>query len=149
MKRLLVVLFFLLGFFILVGCENDYNDDYVVIRDINGEIVKGKEDMDAFYERTKEGEKIRINYIDKYLEEGVERTYTFYIEYDGFYYVTNYQMYTNSPEKTKYKYLICSKLAQKEPVRQARHSSRGRRTGEVSEESEHVLMSAQDDERQS
>ena len=53
MKRLLVVLFFLLGFFILVGCENDYNDDYVVIRDINGEIVKGKEDMDAFYERTK------------------------------------------------------------------------------------------------
>ena len=108
MKRLLVVLFFLLGFFILVGCENDYNDDYVVIRDINGEIVKGKEDMDAFYERTKEGEKIRINYIDKYLEEGVERTYTFYIEYDGFYYVTNYQMYTNSPEKTKYKYLIYS-----------------------------------------
>ena len=64
--------------------------------------------MDSFYERTKNGEKLRLNYINNYYEDGVEKTYTFYIKYDGDYYITNYQMYTNSPKETKYKYLVYS-----------------------------------------
>ena len=114
MKKFLVVLFCLLSIFMLAGCEKDYNGDYVVIKDVNGNIVKGKDAMDAFYERTKNGEKLRINYIDKYFEDGIEKTYTFYIEYDGDYYITDYQMYTNSPKKTKYKYLVYSEEEGKE-----------------------------------
>ena len=98
----------------LAGCEKDYNGDYVVIEDVNGNIVKGKDAMDAFYERTKNGEKLRLNYIYKYFEDGIEKTYTFYIEYDGDYYITDYQMYTNSPKKTKYKYLVYSEEEGKE-----------------------------------
>ena len=101
MKKIFVVLFCLLSIFMLAGCEKDYNGDYVVIVDVNGNIVKGKDAMDAFYERTKNGEKLRLNYIDKYFEDGIEKTYTFYIEYDGDYYITDYQMYTNSPKKNK------------------------------------------------
>lgn len=108
MKKLLAALFFLFSIFLLAGCEKEYNGDYVVIEDVNGQIVKGNEAMDDFYARTKNGEKLRLNYIDKYVDDGVEKTYTFYIEYDGEYYVTDYQMYTNSPTKTKYKYLVYS-----------------------------------------
>lgn len=114
MKKLLVILFCLFSIFLLAGCEKEYDGDYVVIEDANGQIVKGKEAIDDFYERTKNGEKLRLNYIDKYVEDGVEKTYTFYIEYDGEYYVTDYQMYTNSPTKTKYKYLVYSEEEGKE-----------------------------------
>lgn len=114
MKKIFVVLFCLLSIFMLAGCEKDYKGDYVVIEDVNGNIVKGKDAMDAFYERTKNGEKLRLNYIDKYFEDGIEKTYTFYIEYDGDYYITDYQMYTNSPKKTKYKYLVYSEEEGKE-----------------------------------
>lgn len=114
MKKIFVVLFCLLSIFMLAGCEKDYNGDYVVIEDVNGNIVKGKDAMDAFYERTKNGEKLRLNYIYKYFEDGIEKTYTFYIEYDGDYYITDYQMYTNSPKKTKYKYLVYSEEEGKE-----------------------------------
>lgn len=108
MKKFLVVLFCLLSIFILAGCEKEYNGDYVVIEDVNGQIVKGKEAMDSFYELTKNGEKLSLNYIKKYFEDSEEKTYTFSIEYDGEYYITNYQMYTDSPKETKYKYLVYS-----------------------------------------
>lgn len=114
MKKIFVVLFCLLSIFMLAGCEKNYNGDYVVIEDVNGNIVKGKDAMDAFYERTKNGEKLRLNYIKKYFEASEEKTYTFYIEYDGDYYITDYQMYTNSPKKTKYKYLVYSEEEGKE-----------------------------------
>lgn len=114
MKKFLVALFCLFSIFILVGCEKKYDGDYVVIEDVNGQIVKGKDAMDSFYKRTKNGEKLRLNYIEKYVEDGVEKTYTFYIEYDGDYYVTDYQMYTNSPKETKYKYLVYSEENGKE-----------------------------------
>ena len=114
MKNFLVGLFCLFSIFILVGCEKEYNEDYVVIEDVNGQIVKGKYAMDAFYERTKNGEKLSLNYIKKYFEDSEEKTYTFYIKYDGDYYVTDYQMYTNSPKETKYKYLVYSEEEGKE-----------------------------------
>lgn len=114
MKKNLVLLLCLFSIFFLVACEQNYNGDYVVIEDINGQIVKGKDDMNSFYERTKNGEKLRLNYIQKYFEDNEEKTYTFYIKYDGDYYVTNYQMYTNSPKETKYKYLVYSEEEGKE-----------------------------------
>lgn len=114
MKKFLVVLFCLFSIFILVGCEKEYNEDYVVIEDVNGQIVKGKDAMDAFYERTKNGEKLRLNYIKKYFEASEEKTYTFYIKYDGTYYFTDYQMHTDSPKEKKYKYLVYSEENGKE-----------------------------------
>lgn len=110
MKKILVVLFFLLSVSILVGCKKDYKGDYVVINDISGQIIKGKDSMDSFYERTKKGEKLRLVYIEKYKEDGVEKSETSYIEYDGNYYITNYQLYANSSKiiKYKYKYLVYS-----------------------------------------
>ena len=114
MKKFLVVLFCLLSIFMLAGCEKDYNGDYVVIEDFNGNIVKGKDAMDAFYERTKNGEKLRLNYIKKYFETSEEKTYTFYIKYNGTYYFTDYQMHTDSPKEKKYKYLVYSEENGKE-----------------------------------
>lgn len=114
MKKFLIVLFCLLSIFMLAGCEKDYNGDYVVIEDVNGNIVKGKDAMDAFYERTKNGEKLRLNYIKKYFETSEEKTYTFYIKYDGTYYFTDYQMHTDSPKEKKYKYLVYSEENGKE-----------------------------------
>ena len=35
-------------------------------------------------------------------------------DYNGDYYITDYQMYTNSPKKTKYKYLVYSEEEGKE-----------------------------------
>lgn len=109
MKKNIIVLFCIFIVFILVGCNAPvkYNGDYIV-EEIEGEIVKGKDAMDAFYEQTKNGEKLELTYYRKYNIDGEEKSYSFYIKYDGEYYITNYKMYTNSPEESKYKYLVYS-----------------------------------------
>lgn len=107
MKKIIIILFCFLNVLILVGCNKESYRNFVV-EEIDGQIVKGKDAMDAFYEQTKNGEKLRLNYLRKYKIDGIEKSYTFYIKYDGTHYITNYKMYTNSPEETKYKYLVYS-----------------------------------------
>lgn len=115
MKKILMMLFCLLSVLILVGCEEEnYSKDYVVIQEIGGQIVKGKEAIDEFYEKTRNGEKLKLDFVKKYFEDGIEKTYSFYIKYDGEYYITNYKMSTNSFEETKFKYLIYSEELGKE-----------------------------------
>lgn len=106
MKKVIVMLFCVFCFLILFGCES-YNKEYVV-EELNGEIIKGKDAMDDFYQKTKQGEKIKLNYICRYFDDGKEIEETFYIKYDGNKYITNYQLFENSFGKSTYKYLIYS-----------------------------------------
>lgn len=118
MKRIIYIIVLLIAFFIFVGCDNQENDkkninmnknneylsEYLVIKDKSN--IYGKDAMDEFYERTQNGEKLKltlINKLDKYIK-------TYYIEYDGEYYKTNMKLYTNSPNESTFKYLVYSEV---------------------------------------
>jgi len=117
MKKIAIVLFLLISF-LLVSCKNETNEDnkyldiinktedFVVIDDNVHETIIGKEQMDEFYERTKQGEKLKLKFIRIY--ENEEEPYEFFIAYDGTSYITDYKILTNSPEISSYKYLIYS-----------------------------------------
>ena len=108
MKKVFLIIILLCVVFILPSCKEDYRGDFIVVEE-NGQIVKGKDAMDAFYEQTKNGEKLRLDYYLKFESDGEIFEESFYIKYDGTYYITNYQMFENSFNETRYKYLIYSK----------------------------------------
>ena len=59
MKKVFLIIILLCVVLILPSCKEEYRGDFIVVEE-NGEIIEGKDAMDAFYEQTKNGEKLRL-----------------------------------------------------------------------------------------
>ena len=69
MKKVFLIIILLCVVLILPSCKKEYRGDFIVVEE-NGQIVKGKDAMDAFYEQTKNGEKLRLDYYLKFESDG-------------------------------------------------------------------------------
>lgn len=104
MKRIFMVITIMVCLFCFCGCTSNinYDGDYIVTI-VDSEVIDGKEAMNDFYQRTKNGEKLKIIINRSYTNS--QSNYSNYINYDGEYYRTDLKLLEGDVGESKFKYL--------------------------------------------
>ena len=104
MKRIFMVITIMVCLFCFCGCTSNinYDGDYIVTI-VDSEVIDGKEAMNDFYQRTKNGEKLKIIINRSYTNS--QSNYSNYINYDGEYYRSDLKLLEGDVGESKFKYL--------------------------------------------